>query len=114
MGDNETNTQTMSQQALSRIQEYQRHRLDVSSMAMELAGKHDKADVPTYLWDQQVAYLLGIAMIEPVHLRAFDMLRQALLQQWRCNVLQSWAAWCDVVQPQIQQGSVELWKIIHE
>ncbi|KAL7581014.1 hypothetical protein ACA910_005823 [Epithemia clementina (nom. ined.)] len=112
-GEGKTATMTTIHHAISKMQGYQQHCLDIAStMATESAVKHDKADVPTYLWDQRVAYLLDIAMIEPVHLRAFDLLRRLLLRRWRRNVLRSWTAWHAAAQPHIQRENEELWKIV--
>ncbi|KAL7559168.1 hypothetical protein ACA910_010106 [Epithemia clementina (nom. ined.)] len=51
----------------------------LNSTATEKAVKHDKAEVPKYLWDARVSFLLGIERPGFFHQRAFDLLRETML-----------------------------------
>ncbi|KAL7580705.1 hypothetical protein ACA910_002212 [Epithemia clementina (nom. ined.)] len=96
------------------MRNYQNHRSEENTTATELAVNHDKADVPTQLWDQRVAYLLGITFRNPLHLKAFDLMRRAMLRQWRRNVIRSWKIWKDAAQAALQQKDARELKVICE
>ncbi|KAL7576485.1 hypothetical protein ACA910_017989 [Epithemia clementina (nom. ined.)] len=63
------------------------------STATEKAVKHDKAAVPTHLWDARVAFLLGIMKPGFFHRRAFNLLQETMLRRWQQNVRRSWEVW---------------------
>ncbi|KAL7569735.1 hypothetical protein ACA910_005683 [Epithemia clementina (nom. ined.)] len=62
---------------------------EANTTATKSAVKHDKAGVPIHLWNDRVAYLLGINTLTKQHCRAFDLLRRVMLRQWRRNVQHS-------------------------
>ena len=62
-----------------RMRGYQRAPDEGKGTNTEKAVKHDKAAVPTELWDDRVRYLLGLMHLKDRHLRAFALLRQAML-----------------------------------
>ncbi|KAL7563418.1 hypothetical protein ACA910_016514 [Epithemia clementina (nom. ined.)] len=76
----------------SRMQGYVPTR-DMENMATESAVKNDKAEVPTYLWNDRLHYLLGVLELEAQHLRAFDLLRRCMLRRWKAGVYRSWRRW---------------------
>ncbi|KAL7565772.1 hypothetical protein ACA910_010210 [Epithemia clementina (nom. ined.)] len=85
-----------------------------TSPAVELAVKHDKAEVPTHLWDERVAYLLGLDLLQEVHHWAFRTVRTAMLRRWKRNVCRSWRDWWDAHGDYLKGSQPKSWALIHQ
>ena len=97
-----------------RMRGYQRSASEGQGTTAEKAVKHDKAAVPVELWDDRVRYLLGLSKLTDRHLRAFALLRRAMLQRWRRNVVRSWVDWWNKYNHRIKHNEPRWWKLLQE
>ncbi|KAL7559944.1 hypothetical protein ACA910_008266 [Epithemia clementina (nom. ined.)] len=77
---------------LSRIRmaDFSLSHYDFDSTAEEKAVKNDKAEVPIQLWDFRIAFLLGVEELSLTQIRAIELLRRAVLQKWKRDLVLSW------------------------
>ncbi|KAL7571778.1 hypothetical protein ACA910_002869 [Epithemia clementina (nom. ined.)] len=73
----------------------------------KFAVKHDKAAVPERLWNNRVAFLLRVTELQPKHLRAFQLIRERMLRQWKWNVRASWQQWWQLHESHVQAHDTE-------
>ena len=85
-----------------------------TTTASEKAVKHDKAAVPTELWDDRVRYLLDIVELTDGHRKAFNLLRSVMLRRWRRNVVRSWISWWNTNHYQLKRDEPNWWRLIKE
>ena len=85
-----------------------------TTTAAEKAVKHDKAAVPTDLWDDRIRFLLDQETLTENHRRAFNLVRQAMLSRWRRNVTRSWLAWWRQNNHQLKIDEPNWWKLIKQ
>ena len=85
-----------------------------TTTASEKAVKHDKAAVPTELWDDRVRYLLDIVELTDRDRKAFNLLRMAMLRRWRRNVVRSWISWWNENHYQLKEDEPNWWRLIKD
>ena len=83
-----------------------------ASTNSDTAAKSDDADVPTFLWDDRVAFLRQRTTLSTLEQRASNILRRTMHLAWVRNVSSSWWLWWKAWKSTIVQQEPVHWTLI--
>jgi hypothetical protein len=80
----------------------------------EKAVKAENAEIPTFLWDDRIAFLRKQSHLSTLEVAASNVIRNALHRHWTKLVVRSWWEWWTQHQEHIKHVEPRYWKVIFQ